>query len=176
MGLHADSSIRENARRERGLCLAGFQKRIWLSEKQLLNLRCHRISMVQATESRKGLNLPFSCFLSPSPGVGTVGPNGSGSGAKPRSSHMTDRNHDLAACQLNGESSRAIQKDSSQTDRLVRRNVPSRRACQKALILNNLPEADSNPGVAGKLHLQLRAKPQCMTPVSRRRVSRNWPL
>ena len=24
MGLHADSSIRENARRERGLCLAGF--------------------------------------------------------------------------------------------------------------------------------------------------------
>jgi hypothetical protein len=34
LGLHADSSIRENARRERGLCLAGFQKRIWLSEKQ----------------------------------------------------------------------------------------------------------------------------------------------
>src|ERR1700741_1310899 len=34
------ASIRENARRERGLCLAGFQKRIWLSEKQLLNLRC----------------------------------------------------------------------------------------------------------------------------------------
>ena len=60
MGLHADSSIRENARRERGLCLAGFQKRIWLSEKQLLNLRCHRITMVQATESRKGLNLPFT--------------------------------------------------------------------------------------------------------------------
>ena len=59
LGLHADSSIRENARRERGLCLAGFQKRIWLSEKQLLNLRCHRITMVQATESRKGLNLPF---------------------------------------------------------------------------------------------------------------------
>jgi site-specific recombinase XerC len=24
LGLHADSSIRENARRERGLCLAGF--------------------------------------------------------------------------------------------------------------------------------------------------------
>ena len=44
MGLRADSSIRENARRERGLCLAGFQKRIWLSEKQLLNLRCHRIN------------------------------------------------------------------------------------------------------------------------------------
>ena len=60
MGLHADSSIRENARRERGLCLAGFQKRIWLSEKQLLNLRCHRITMVQATESQKGLNLPFT--------------------------------------------------------------------------------------------------------------------
>ena len=60
MGLHADSSIRENARREPGLCLAGFQKRIWLSEKQLLNLRCHRITMVQATESRKGLNLPFT--------------------------------------------------------------------------------------------------------------------
>src|SRR5260370_41714636 len=60
LGLHADSSIRENARRERGLCLAGFQKRIWLSEKQLLNLRCHRITMVQATESRKGLNLPFT--------------------------------------------------------------------------------------------------------------------
>jgi hypothetical protein len=60
LGLHADSSIRENVRRERGLCLAGFQKRIWLSEKQLLNLRCHRITMVQATESRKGLNLPFT--------------------------------------------------------------------------------------------------------------------
>ena len=60
MGLHADSSIRENARRERGLCLAGFQKRIWLSEKQLLNLRCHRITMVQPAESRKGLNLPFT--------------------------------------------------------------------------------------------------------------------
>jgi hypothetical protein len=25
LGLHADSSIRENARREPGLCLAGFQ-------------------------------------------------------------------------------------------------------------------------------------------------------
>jgi len=60
LGLHADSSIRENARRERGLYLAGFQKRIWLSEKQLLNLRCHRITMVQATESRKGLNLVFT--------------------------------------------------------------------------------------------------------------------
>jgi hypothetical protein len=60
LGLHADSSIRENARRERGLFLAGFQKRIWLSEKQLLNLRCHRITMVQGTESRKGLNLPFT--------------------------------------------------------------------------------------------------------------------
>ncbi len=60
LGLHADSSIRENARRERGLCLAGFQKRIWLSEKQLLNLRCHRITMVQPAESRKGLNLPFT--------------------------------------------------------------------------------------------------------------------
>jgi hypothetical protein len=46
LGLHADSSIRESARRERGLCLAGFQKRIWLSEKQILNLRCHRITMV----------------------------------------------------------------------------------------------------------------------------------
>jgi hypothetical protein len=60
LGLHVDSSIRENVRRERGLCLAGFQKRIWLSEKQLLNLRCHRITMVQATESRKGLNLVFA--------------------------------------------------------------------------------------------------------------------
>jgi hypothetical protein len=60
LGLHADSSIRENARREHGLCLAGFQKRIWLSEKQLLNLRCHRITMVQATESRKKLNLAFA--------------------------------------------------------------------------------------------------------------------
>src|SRR5215468_1837181 len=59
LGLHADAS-REDARRERGLCLAGFQKRVWLSEKQLLNLRCHRITMVQATESRKGLNLPFT--------------------------------------------------------------------------------------------------------------------
>jgi len=39
------------------VCLAGFQKRIWLSEKQLLNLRCRRITMVQTTESRKGLNL-----------------------------------------------------------------------------------------------------------------------
>jgi hypothetical protein len=38
----------------------GFQKRIWLSEKQLLNLRCHRITMVQATESRKELDLPFT--------------------------------------------------------------------------------------------------------------------
>jgi hypothetical protein len=54
------SSIRENAGRERGLCLAGFQKRIWLSEKQLLNLRCHGITMVQATESRKGLNVSFT--------------------------------------------------------------------------------------------------------------------
>jgi hypothetical protein len=27
LGLHADSSIRENARGERGLCLAGFQKK-----------------------------------------------------------------------------------------------------------------------------------------------------
>jgi len=27
LGLHADSSIRENAGRERGLCLAGFKKR-----------------------------------------------------------------------------------------------------------------------------------------------------
>jgi hypothetical protein len=60
LGLHADSSTRENARRERRLCVAGFQKRIWLSEKQLLNLRCHRITMVQATESRKGLNLLFT--------------------------------------------------------------------------------------------------------------------
>ena len=38
----------------------GFKKRIWLSEKQLLNLRCHCITMLQATESRKGLNLPFT--------------------------------------------------------------------------------------------------------------------
>ena len=59
MGLQADSSIRENARREPGLCLAGFQKEFG-SRKQLLNLRCHRITMVQATESRKGLNLPFT--------------------------------------------------------------------------------------------------------------------
>src|SRR6478672_12038394 len=55
-----NSPIRENACRERGLCLAGFQKRIWLSEKQLLNLRCHGITMVQPAESRKGLNLPFT--------------------------------------------------------------------------------------------------------------------
>jgi hypothetical protein len=40
--------------------LSGFKKRIRLPEKQLLNLRCHRITMVQATESRKGLNLPFT--------------------------------------------------------------------------------------------------------------------
>jgi len=46
LGLHADSSIRENARRERGLSWPGFKKRIWLSEKQLLNLRCHRITMM----------------------------------------------------------------------------------------------------------------------------------
>ena len=38
----------------------GFKIRIWLSEKQLWNLRCHRITMVQATESRKGLNLSFT--------------------------------------------------------------------------------------------------------------------
>jgi predicted site-specific integrase-resolvase len=31
--LHADSSIRENARRERGLCLAGFQKKEFGSHK-----------------------------------------------------------------------------------------------------------------------------------------------
>jgi hypothetical protein len=34
--------------------------------------------------------------------VGTVAQNGSGSGANPRRSHMADRNHDLAACQLDG--------------------------------------------------------------------------
>ena len=41
-------------------CAWPVSKKIWLSEKQLLNLRCHRITMVQATESRKGLNLPFT--------------------------------------------------------------------------------------------------------------------
>jgi len=38
----------------------GLKKETWLSEKQLLNLRCHCIAMVQPAESRKGLNLPFT--------------------------------------------------------------------------------------------------------------------
>jgi hypothetical protein len=40
--LHADSSISENV----GFAWPGFKKGIWLSEKQVLNLRCHRITMV----------------------------------------------------------------------------------------------------------------------------------
>jgi hypothetical protein len=72
LGLHAGSWIRENSRRERGLCLVGFQKGIWLSEKQLLNLRCHRITMVQATESRKGLNLASYLWEIPVEGSGRV--------------------------------------------------------------------------------------------------------
>jgi hypothetical protein len=35
LGLHADSSIRENARGERGLCLAGFQKNLALRKTAL---------------------------------------------------------------------------------------------------------------------------------------------
>jgi hypothetical protein len=38
----------------------GFKKEFGSQKKQLLNLRCHRITMVQATESRKGLNLVFA--------------------------------------------------------------------------------------------------------------------
>jgi hypothetical protein len=36
------------------------RKTVWSSEELLLSLRSHRITMVQATESRKGLNLPFT--------------------------------------------------------------------------------------------------------------------
>jgi hypothetical protein len=35
------------------------RKRVWPSEELLLNLRCHRITIVQATESRKGLTLAW---------------------------------------------------------------------------------------------------------------------
>jgi hypothetical protein len=36
------------------------RKRVWSSEKLLLSLGCHRITMVQPAESRKGLNLAFT--------------------------------------------------------------------------------------------------------------------
>ena len=40
---------------------AGFQeKEFGLQKKWFLSLRCHRITMVQAAESREGLNLAFS--------------------------------------------------------------------------------------------------------------------
>src|SRR5580693_3688367 len=38
----------------------GYAQKRLVIRKWLLNLRCHRITMVQATESRKGLNLPFT--------------------------------------------------------------------------------------------------------------------
>jgi hypothetical protein len=36
------------------------RKRVWPPEECFLTLRCHCITMVQATESQKGLNLPFT--------------------------------------------------------------------------------------------------------------------
>src|SRR5207344_1747212 len=39
---------------------SGYKQKRLVIRKWLLNLRCHRITMVQATESRKGLNLPFT--------------------------------------------------------------------------------------------------------------------
>src|SRR5215469_3810685 len=39
----------------------GCKKRVSSSERLLLSLRCHLITMVQPAESRKGLNLAFTC-------------------------------------------------------------------------------------------------------------------
>jgi hypothetical protein len=60
LGLHADSSTGERFSQRTWTAPGRVSKKNWLSEKQLLNLRCHRITMVQATESRKGLNLLFT--------------------------------------------------------------------------------------------------------------------
>ena len=38
----------------------GYKKESSVIRKWLLSLRCHRITMVQSAESRKGLNLAFS--------------------------------------------------------------------------------------------------------------------
>jgi hypothetical protein len=48
--------------------LAGLQEKSFGHQKWLLNLRCHRITMVQPAKSRKGLNLAFTLkanFCSP---------------------------------------------------------------------------------------------------------------
>ena len=51
----------KDARRKRERFLGRVsRKRVWSSEKWLLSLRCHRITMVQPAESRKGMNLGFS--------------------------------------------------------------------------------------------------------------------
>src|SRR5882724_8763035 len=51
----------KDARRRREPCLGRVtRKSVWSQEKFLLSLRCHRITMVQPAESRKGLNLAFT--------------------------------------------------------------------------------------------------------------------
>jgi hypothetical protein len=51
----------KDARRKRERFLGRVsRKRVWSSEKWPLSLRCHRITMVQPAESRKGMNLGFS--------------------------------------------------------------------------------------------------------------------
>jgi hypothetical protein len=61
LGLQADSSTDENPRRNPEPCLGRItRENVWSSEKQqLLTLRCRCIPMVQAAESRQGLNLAF---------------------------------------------------------------------------------------------------------------------
>jgi hypothetical protein len=51
----------KDARRRREACLYPVtRKNVWSSEKYLVSLRCHRITMVQPAEPRKGLNLVFA--------------------------------------------------------------------------------------------------------------------
>jgi len=50
-----------DARRKCEPCLVRVsRRRVWSSELLLLSLRCHRITMVQPAESRKGLNLALA--------------------------------------------------------------------------------------------------------------------
>ena len=71
---------------------AGCKKRVWSSELLLLSLRCHRITMVQPAESRKGLNLASTrraTFCARPAGVSSrvqdaSGPHGNRAGKKVR--------------------------------------------------------------------------------------------
>src|SRR5664279_4591274 len=61
LGLQADSSTSERcSQKMSAVHWPGYKKKRWVIRIWFLKLGCHRITMVQPAESRKGLNLAFT--------------------------------------------------------------------------------------------------------------------